>query len=238
MSNSKLRIISKLAELPLVETHVIFHERVLLHRSEFTVLRDITEQVLVLNRLHGFDFFLSSARNDVGPCVLWERQLGHLLVGQLRLLDGSDLVHVLDALHLGVFDVLHSGSSQSVLSVFHLRGYIISLIRRQELYAFTIRTNNEDSWENEATNVRIALDADSLNIPLLIIAFVVSRWSPVLVLLEFVIGVFLELVQMIDLVEESSLAISDSQMDVFFFIANTSIVNTWIIGSIWDVMLL
>lgn len=138
---------------------------------------------------------------------------------------------------MSIFNILNSGSSEGVFSVFHRGGQVIRLIRRQQLYTFAIWTDHENPWEDEASDIRIALDTDSLNIPLGFIALVVWGWLPVLVFLEFVIRVLLQLIQVVDLVVEWALAVSDSQVDFFSFVANMSIIDTWIISSIWSVML-
>jgi len=85
---------------------------------------------------------------------------------------------------------------------------LVDLILAQELEAFSIWTDDKHSREKVAAAKRISVNTNSLNITLRLEGLEVFRWLPVVIICKSVIGQLLQLVEMIDSVEESTLTVS------------------------------
>jgi hypothetical protein len=87
VDDTKLTIVPDLTLLPFCEPEEVVDEGVLLKRLKGAVLGNISVVILILLGHHSLHFFLSSVRENVGPCVLREGKLIHLLVINLVFLD-------------------------------------------------------------------------------------------------------------------------------------------------------
>jgi hypothetical protein len=205
---------------------------------ETAVLSDISEIVEILLWLQLLNFIICLPWDDVGPGVLREGKLVHFLVANLHLLDGGDLAHDLDTVHLCVFNVLNPTGRQDVFLVRIEFDQLVDLVLRKQFHTFSAGVDNEDPRENETPNERILVNSDLFNISVSLegVSFLLDN----IVIIDFKIWV-VHLDQLRvgkHTVDEWLLAISDGQVDQLWIICDASVVDTWGVLSIGLVELL
>jgi hypothetical protein len=187
MDNGEFCVISDLRLLPLLESTEVILEGILLEWLEAGVLRDVDSFVIILHGAELDDLLLCLLLHDVGLSILWELQLAHFLVFELLLLQSGDLVQHLNAVQLGVVNILYAVGGQHIVLVLVLLHNLINLFLSQEFTAIAFWVQNEHSRVDEELHVWILTHADRFDVSFRLEDIIGNSNVPVCVLLPVLI---------------------------------------------------